>query len=160
MRLMSDHKNFSSHNIGLGKEDSEMEIFKSNHDPSSSLLPMTDLHKSAFPFATRNEVTKVKIRRLDDLMKTKTLKPGLMIKVDVQGYEQNVIRGGLETFKKANILLLELSFQELYQGQPLFEDIYDMIRPLGFEFYGNLGLMKHPKTGTPLDADCIFVKNT
>ena len=157
VKLMNNYKNFRSYNIGLGDEPAEMEMEESNHDPSSSLLPMAELHKDAFPFAEGGKKKKVQVKRLDDLEDELSIQGPMMIKVDVQGFEEKVIAGGLEVFAKAKILVLELSFQELYEGQPFFDDIYKMLIPLGFKFYGNMGLMKHPKTGLPLDADCLFV---
>lgn len=155
--LMKGYKNFEGYNIGLGSVESELDMEESNHNPSSSLLPMADLHKDAFPKAAGGSTKKVQVKRLDDIAPGLGLGDSIFIKVDVQGYELEVIRGGLDTFAKAKLLMLELSFQELYEGQPFFDDIYELIKPLGFRFYGNMGLMKHPKTGIPLDADCIFV---
>ena len=158
--LMGDYQRFSSYNVGLGDEESVMEMEESNHNPSSSLLPMGEIHKDAFPFAKGGKKKKVAIRRLDNMEAELNMEYPMMIKVDVQGFEAKVIAGGTNVFSKAKILLLELSFQELYQGQPFFDDIYEMIKPMGFKFYGNLGLMKHPKTGLPLDADCLFVNES
>ena len=157
-KLMNGYPKFSSLNIGLGTESVELNIKKSSHNPSSSFLPMTNTHKEAFPFTAGFEEVKVKVERLDDVVKSMKIGKNLMIKVDVQGFEENVIRGGLETFSKAKFLLLELSYQELYQNQPLFDNIYKLIAPLGFAFYGTLGNMSHPLDGSPLDSDCIFIK--
>jgi len=159
VNLMNNYSKFSSYNIGLGDSESTMVMEESNHDPSSSLLPMGELHKNAFPFAEGGKKKEVAIRKLDNLESEMNLEYPLLIKVDVQGFEDKVIAGGTSVFSKAKILLLELSFQELYQGQPFFDDIYKMIEPMGFKFYGNLGLMKHPKSGLPLDADCLFVRD-
>ena len=156
-KLMNGYKNFQSYNIGLGSAPSELEMEESSHDPSSSFLPMADLHKDAFPKASTNTKKTVQVKRLDDLESELDIRGNLMIKVDVQGFEKEVLLGGINVFSKAKFLLLELSFQELYKGQPFFDDIYSMLIPLGFKFYGNMGLMKHPKTGLPLDADCVFV---
>lgn len=156
-KLMGDYKNFTSYNIGLGDEPGELEMEESNHNPSSSLLPMGELHKDAFPFAEGGVKKKVQVRRLDDMEKELNLEYPMLIKVDVQGFEDKVVMGGLNVFAKAKVLVLELSFQELYEGQPFFDDIYKMLIPMGFKFYGSMGLMKHPKTGLPLDADCLFI---
>jgi FkbM family methyltransferase len=157
VKLMDGYKNFKSYNIGLGDELGELEMEESNHNPSSSLLPMGDLHKDAFPFAEGGVKKKVEVRRLDDMQAELNLQYPMLIKVDVQGFEDKVVKGGLEVFSKAKVLVLELSFQELYEGQPFFDDIYKMLIPMGFKFYGSMGLMKHPKTGLPLDADCLFI---
>ena len=159
-KLMNGYSNFTAHNIGLGDVSEELEMEESNHNPSSSLLPMGDIHKDAFPFAEGGVKRKVQVKRLDDIQKELNIEYPLMIKVDVQGFEKKVIKGGIDVFSKAKILVLESSFQELYEGQPLFDDIYKLLIPMGFKFYGNLHVLKHPKTGIPLDADCLFINES
>lgn len=159
-KLMDGYDKFKGYNIGLGDEVAQLEIVESKHNPSSSFLPMGELHKDAFPFAGDGTVRSVQVKRLDDLEKELNIEYPLMIKVDVQGFEEKVITGGINVFSKAKVLVLELSFQELYEGQPYFDDIYKMLLPLGFKFYGSMSLMKHPKTGIPLDADCLFVNES
>jgi hypothetical protein len=56
--------------------------------------------------------------------------------MDVQGFEDRVIAGGLRTLERASVLWVETSFVELYEGQPLFADIHDRLRDLGFEYRG------------------------
>ena len=158
--LMAGYDKYQGYNIGLGDADGVLDMEESSHNPSSSLLPMADLHKKAFPKASESMTKKVQVRKLDDIAPELNLGDHILIKVVVQGYEKKVIEGGLSTFAKAKLLMLELSFQELYEGQPFFDDIYQLIKPLGFRFYGNMGLMKHPVTGIPLDADCIFVNES
>lgn len=160
IKLMNGYGKFEAYNIGLGDEKGELEMEQNHHDPSSSFLQMSDLHISSFPQSKGGTKKLVEVKLLDELEGELNIQGPMLIKVDVQGFEGKVIKGGLNTFAKAKILILELSFQELYKGQPFFDDIYKMLIPLGFKFYGNMGLMKHTKTGLPLDADCVFVNES
>lgn len=158
--LMESCSKYQGLNIGLGDEETTIEMAQNAHSPSSSFLELDDMHKSAFPYATKSGTAQVRVRRLDDVANELKITPNTMIKVDVQGFEDKVIAGGLKTFSDAKVLLLELSFQHLYQGQPLFDDVYSTLRDLGFAFHGGLNLMQHPQSGLPLDADCIFVNES
>jgi len=60
------------------------------------------------------------------------LAPPGFIKVDVQGFEDRVIRGGLELLKKAKYCMLELSLISLYQESMLITDMNALMRSLGF----------------------------
>jgi FkbM family methyltransferase len=157
-KLMRGDRKFKAINIGLGDQDAELTMQKSSYAPSSSFLTMSDKHKIAFPQTADNQDVKVKVKRLDDVAKELKLGKNILIKVDVQGYEEMVLKGGIQTFSKATILIMELSFLELYEEQPLFDDIYQEVRKLGFKFMGITAQMPDPHDGLFMDADCIFIK--
>jgi FkbM family methyltransferase len=150
---------FQSFNCGLGDTKTSMTIHRSEYAPSSSLLPMADRHKELFPHTKNQTDETVSIDRLDDAAQKLNLEPELLIKVDVQGYEDKVISGGLNTFKKAKVLLMEASFSELYEGQPLFHDIYSKLKSLGFSYHGSIHQKKDKKTGEILFEDSVFIRN-
>jgi hypothetical protein len=76
----------------------------------------------------------------------------------VQGFEDKVIAGGPETIRKAKAIIIEVSFRELYEGQPLFEEIFELLSDKGFKFMGNLYQLLSPIDGAPLQADALFVR--
>lgn len=146
-------------NVALGAESGAIEMTASEHSPSSSILPQAETHAEAFPFTKGGKRVSVDVNRLDDLAPSLQLGRTIFIKVDVQGFEKHVIAGGVETFGKADVALLELSYEELYEGQALFGDIFDQMRGLGFAFHGTMAQMAHPADGRLLDADCFFVRH-
>ena len=81
----------------------------------------------------------------------------MLIKIDVQGFEDKVIAGGRNIIRRATILILETSFQPLYIGQPLFEDIYDSLKQ-DFRYMGSLSQSQSQIDGSALYEDSIFVK--
>lgn len=149
--------NFKAFNFALGAEDVETRIHRSEFSPSSSLLPMGDLHKRAFPQTSRETLERITVKRLDGMADLLTCDGNLLVKLDVQGYEDQVIAGGYETFRKA-IIIIETSFQVLYNGQPLFATMFDMLRRLGFAYRGNLGQLRNSLDGSVLQSDSIFIK--
>ena len=151
---------FQCYNVALGNFNGITKIFRSHFSPSSSLLEMAKLHEQAFPFTKKRWEEEVIVRRLDDVIEEKNLNliDNVFIKLDVQGYEKEVIYGGLNTFKKAKIVVTDISFYELYKRQPLFEDVYNLLLSIGFKYKGSINTTFHSKTGLPLFADAIFVK--
>jgi len=123
------------------------------------VLPMADLHKHNFPYTTRESIIKVRIAKLDDFIKDLNIEENLLVKMDVQGFEDKVITGGINTIKKASIIILETSFQSSYKGQPLFEDIYDLLKE-DFKYMGSLDQRLSPINGSALFSDSIFVRRT
>jgi FkbM family methyltransferase len=155
-------KRFKAYNIALGNFNGNEKIYKNEFSPSSSLLDMADLHKEVFPFTSEYEKEEVTVKRLDDFANEEniSLEPNILIKIDVQGYEDKVIEGGKETISKAKVVICEVEYLELYKGQPLFDDIYSQLKSLGFFYKGSLNNFYHPKTGLPLFADAIFLKRS
>jgi FkbM family methyltransferase len=145
--------------LALGDIDAELEMQRCAYSPSSSILPMTDLHRQAFPF-TAGVTTRerVRVRRLDDLAATLELRDDMLVKIDVQGFESHVIRGGEATLRRARSIIVETSFCTLYAGQPRFDDIYRSLCGLGFSYAGNWDQLTEPKSGRILQADAIFVR--
>ena len=144
----------------LGDTDSEVEMRPCSYSPSSSLLPMTDVHREAFPFtAGEGSPERIRVRRLDHVAPELDMRDGLLVKIDVQGFEAHVIGGGPQTLRRAQAIIVETSFAPLYKGQPCFDAIYRSLRDLGFEYAGNWEQLPDPKTGRMLQADAIFLRS-
>lgn len=73
----------------------------SDHSPSSSFLKSTEVCHTAYPQTENQETVGVALTTLDDWYTPRQcmLKPELLIKLDVQGYEDRVIEGGKAAFE-------------------------------------------------------------
>lgn len=151
---------FKAFNLALGNETGQVEMYRNEWSPSSSLLPMAKLHKDCFPYTQREEIEKINVVRLDDIAQQLKLDKPLLIKVDVQGFEDKVIMGGMNVFSQADVLMIEMSMEELYKGQFLFNDIYKILVNLGFQYRGVTGQLYHPQDGRILQAEVIFMKSS
>ena len=60
---------------------------------------------------------------------------------------------------QAKVLIVETTFQKLYDGQLLWKDIFDLLSKMGFIYMGNFHQMKSPLEGSVLQADSIFLKD-
>lgn len=155
---MKDDKNWEAMNIALGKEAGEVEMNKSAFSPSSSLLKETTLLKQIYPKNTSTEKEKIVVKKLDDVFPRLNVKKPFLVKMDVQGFEDRVISGGQNALKEATMILIETNFEKFYENQPLFGDIHEQLRALGFSYHGNSGQHWNPKTGEVLYEDSIFLK--
>ena len=146
------------HNLGLGEVNEERQIFRNEYSPSSSILEMLDLHKSNFDYAVNTTAEEISIRKLDGIFPGEIGKP-LLIKIDVQGYEMHVLKGGESVINQADVIIIETSFYHLYKDQPLFEDIYDYLKCRGFRYAGNVEQLVSPADQKILQADAVFIKD-
>jgi len=157
-RSMGHRSRFKAFNFAVGDNNGTTSFHRSGYSQSSSLLPMANLHKQAFPESASETQETVEIRTLDDALKRYPLEPEILLKIDVQGYEDRVILGARSTLAKCKLIIIEVSFRELYEGQPLFDTVYKMLNTEGFAYMGNLYQLLNPLDGSPLQADALFVR--
>jgi FkbM family methyltransferase len=145
-------------NVALGERKEQREIQRNEFSPSSSFLAMAETHKAAFPFTQRSSPETVEVVRLDDFVTGLDLRKPVLVKMDVQGFEDKVISGGADTIRQADVVIVEVSTIRLYDGQPLFAEIHGMMMNLGFQYRGNWDQLMSPLDGHILQADAIFMK--
>ena len=158
LKRMGHVPKFHAFNFALGDKAGKTKIHHNNFSPSSSLLPMEELHKKAFPHTDKVLIEEIDIRCLDDVTENLCIKDNVLIKIDVQGFEDKVILGGEKLISRASVLILETSFQPLYKGQPLFDDIYEMLKQKGFVYSGTEHTIRNPNDGSILQCDSVFCK--
>jgi FkbM family methyltransferase len=146
-------------NVAVGDRPGAIEFHRSSYSQSSSVRPMADAHRESFPESAGSRSVSVECVTLDTALAGLGLEPEIMVKLDVQGFEDKVIAGGLQTIRRASVVWIETSFVELYQGQPLFSDIHDRLRELGFRYHGSHAQLPSPRDDSILQADSIFVRD-
>lgn len=159
-KRMAGDARFTLFPVALGEEKGSLPIRHSSFHPSSSLLPMAALHEWLYPKSKEFTLEPVPVEQLDSILTEKALTGPVLVKIDVQGYEDRVIAGGTATLAKADLIIIETSFVTLYEGQPLFGDIYDALRALGFSYTGNREQHFDPKTQRLIYEDSLFERSS
>ena len=144
------------HNLALAEKTGRMTMHRSAYALSSSLLPMSDAHKQAYPYSAGSQPVEVEISTLDAICAP--LQGPFLIKLDVQGYEYGVLQGAAETLTRTAALIVETSFVELYEGQKLFNQVQALLNRAGFAYTGSWAQRNSPVNGQPLQQDAVFVR--
>lgn len=159
LKISSGDENIKAFNFALGDADEEIEMFHDDFSPSSSLLKMGKEHMDNFPYTGKQTNEKVIVRRLDGLDDFKRVDKEVLMKIDVQGFELNVVRGAVDFINSHSpFIILEVSFADLYVNEPAFDELYSFMRSLGYSFCGVLDQLYSPKDGKVLQADVMFEK--
>ena len=158
MQKMRGNKKFTAFNIGIGEEEGELEFEENQFSASSSFLKISNTHTKLFPETQNTKRIKLKIDKLDNFKSKLTIIDPLLIKIDVQGYEDLVLKGGINIVKSAKIIIIEASFEPLYKNQSLFREVFFYLDSLDFAFKGVIHQLYSPDNGRILQADCIFIK--
>jgi|CXWL01.1.fsa_nt_gi FkbM family methyltransferase len=78
------------------------------------------------------------------------------IKLDVQGYELEVLRGAEKTMSNAAFVLLEVSTWPYNLGGPLMDEVIEWMSEKGFIVYDVCGIHRR-NDGTLLQIDMLFI---
>jgi len=122
------------HQLCLGNEDTTTVINVSSFSDSSSLLDATPLEYEQYGISKAREET-VSVKKAADLIEQNILPVPDIIKLDVQGFELEVLKGMDQYLSQVSYLIVEVSFKEYYHGQPLFLDIANYVAGFNFNIY-------------------------
>ena len=105
---------------------------------SSALSISKDTRQTNYD-STRVKQLDVDMVTLDDIVNSfLNLEKPVLLKLDVQGYERNVLDGARETLQYVDSLVLEVPFVQLYDEQLLFPELNDYLERLDFHFVAPL----------------------
>ncbi|MCH7807183.1 MAG: FkbM family methyltransferase [Proteobacteria bacterium] len=150
-------------NFAFGAKIEETKINISENSQSSSLLTIKKEHTLAAPKSSYVGKETIEVKTLDAFWKEMDAscdRPSIMLKIDVQGFEDRVLKGGKSYFlPKVKLIQIEMSLVELYEGQMLFFELAKYLVNLGFNDLVFLRPgFKNKTTGRLLQCDGIFMR--
>ena len=150
----------------VGSESGEV-AFKLYRDRGhSSAYAPNERYREHFlgdAFAVEREI-RVAARRLDDVYRDEDLSTPDYMKLDTQGSELDILRGGARLLEEVAFVEAEVEFTHIYQDQPLFFDVAKFLYERGFELlylnrvFGNRRLYQGPARGQIVFADALFAR--
>ena len=150
-------KNITFHNLALGSSICSKEfLITSRMDSSSFLKVVSNTNKSK----NYNVIEKrdIKVSTLDEIFLNEKIPHPILIKMDVQGYELEVLKGAKNLLNKTDYLLLEVSENEMYQNQPTEKIIIEYLKDLNFEIFKANNWLSIKNTNFK-QRDILFYKN-
>jgi len=158
--LASRYPNIKPINCGVGSSDGSGTIHQNVYSDSSSFRLMKPISRQQFPFTEGRDVpVQVAIRTLDGIASQVPLGSRTMVKIDVQGFEDEVIRGAPKVLGAAEMVIIEVSFVSLYDGSPTFDQVNGMLREHGLRFAGCIDQLVGPLDGSILQGDALFIRD-
>lgn len=151
-------KNVKAFNMALSDENGSSEINVSKNFESSSLLNRAAILKKAYPESEYVRKETIQVGRLDDMLSVGDLKGNTLLKIDVQGFEHKVIAGGKKIIDAVAAVIIEFSYEPIYEGQWLFDETYRYFTDNGFKFIGMASQVSSKSVELPLYGDAIFVR--
>jgi FkbM family methyltransferase len=142
--------------LGLGATDGSGMLNVAGNSVSSSFLPMTRRHMEAAPMSSYTHAIEARVARLDSLESEVLSSPRTHLKLDVQGYEMEVLGGSVSSLSKVATVEVEVAFEPLYEGQPSMAEILRYLDEHGFQLVWLERSLLEPRTGFALQGDALF----
>jgi FkbM family methyltransferase len=139
--------------VALSSSEGTAQFHVADRADSSSLLKPGKGQERAFGVREARTI-EVPVKRLDDCVDINSLAHPILLKVDVQGGELGVFQG-CDPLAEVDFIYVELSFVELYEGQPLFQDVSEYLAGRGFTIAGVFNQVMTDEFG-PTQVDALF----
>jgi FkbM family methyltransferase len=148
------------HQLAAGAEHTTVNLNITRGSGLASILIPSETMRAQYTLAMTEVIKQVpvKVTPLDEVIPYDVTVD--LMKVDVQGFEHEVLRGARQTLKRTRALLIETNFASHYVGDGSFGSLYaQMTGEMGFDFWD----VSPPYRGTEgqaLWADAVFVNPT
>ncbi len=126
---------------------------------SSSLLPMRRAHAEAAPESEFIGTEDVAAERLDKIAASYVSDAPAFLKIDTQGHESQVLDGASGIMDALRGIQIELSLVPLYEGQALFDELYERMRSAGFSPWAIWPGFCDFRNGRMLQVDGVFFRD-
>lgn len=154
-QLFEGDSRVSLHQCALGPQEAVATMHVSAKDDSSSLLPITSHQRSIFRGTDETGTMEVRVGRLADFVHAGEVTSPALLKLDVQGYELEVLKGCEDLLERFSYVYAEGSFVELYSGQVLADQLIAWLRLREFRLAGVYGVVFDGQ-GRAVQADMLF----
>jgi len=129
--LSTRMKRLACFNVAVGSSDTSLQFHLASSVDSSSFFRTTAAQESVYGVKSINKQILVRQLSLSSLLHSYPCSDGFL-KIDVQGYELNVLSGCNNLSSYFKYIYVELSFVELYRGQPHFSEVANFLSRNGY----------------------------
>ena len=156
-KFFSYRDNINFYNFALGQKTEKKKFFLTKRKDSSSFLKINENINNA-DYLIENEIN-VNIHCLDNIINNQDLSDTTLVKIDVQGYELEVLKGSLRILKKIKFILIEVSENEIYKNQALSSDIINFLKQKNFSILRENKSTKIKKTNL-IQKDILLINDS
>ncbi|MDQ3021253.1 MAG: FkbM family methyltransferase [Bacteroidota bacterium] len=119
---------------------------------ANCLIPENEYIKSL------NKQRMIKIITIDSLIENNEIEIPDLVKLDIQGFELEALKGASKILGKSEAFVLETSLFEFTNGTPLLSEVVSFMSNKGYEIYDFPGFLRRPFDGALGQIDIFFAK--
>jgi FkbM family methyltransferase len=131
MGMLTSDPKWTAHNFALGELSGRAKLNVSMFNTYSSLLSQTSNARAFEASSFVDHIEEVDVFRLDDVYNLQASdRP--FLKIDTQGFEQQVLRGAPKMLKDVLGVMLEIPIVRMYEEVWSFEEALQFMKSVGF----------------------------
>ena len=157
-KLFKFDQNVILHEGAVGPEAKNVSMHVSARDDSSSLLPIGEKQTNVFPGTEELSLEEISVAPLNHYVQSDDLVSPALLKIDVQGFELEVLKGCGDFLEKFDYIYVECSFVELYKEQALADEVIQYLIYHSFKLNGIYNTF-YDKKGIAVQGDFLFSKD-
>lgn len=148
---------WEAHHYALGDKKETAMINIAGNSYSSSLLDMLPSHLKSAPKSKYIGQEEIQIKTLDSIFSTLSSQTdSIYLKLDTQGFEENVLKGAENSLHNIDTIQLEMSLTPLYKDELLFNEMYQHLYQKKYRLVAVEPGFTDEDTGQLLQIDGIF----
>jgi FkbM family methyltransferase len=138
---------------GAGQKDEKKYLTIWDDLQGSSFLP-----EESENLKTDNKQRAIDIITIDGIIQSGKFAVPELVKLDIQGFELEALKGASGLFGKTEVFILEVSLFPFIKGMPVFADVVNFMLEKGYLVYDFPGFLRRPLDGALGQCDICFVK--
>ena len=110
------------------------------------------------PMEDKRTPRMVEMWPIDSLVQTHQIEVPDLVKIDVQGYELEVLKGAQMLFGKTELFIIEASLHNKHKSFPLIADAFAYMNERDYVLYDFAGFLRQHHDGSLVECDLCFIK--
>lgn len=151
--LCSDFEDISWVEAGAGSKKGKLVQTIWDDLEGSSFLPAVD--EKLFQGGKQREVD---ILTIDSLLASRSLNAPDLVKLDIQGFELEALKGAISLFGNTELFIMEASLFSFMNNMPILREVIQFMEERGYEVYDIPGYIRRPSDGALAQVDLAFAK--
>jgi FkbM family methyltransferase len=149
--IVARHPRFSYLLTAVGDEPGELVMNLTPDCDGSSALD--------YPGADPARQRRIPVDTVDNLLAAGKLMNPDLVKIDVQGFEMHVLRGGQRLFASAEVFIIETNLYRFMPACPLLHEVVAYMAERGYRIFDLAGSLRRPFENDLAQIDVVFVSD-
>lgn len=143
-------------NCGIGSKNENKNIFINSETAASSYLNLKNEENYFRNIKTINKEQTV-LKTIDYYLNEKKIIFVDLMKIDVQGYENEVLKGAINSLEKIHLIEIEIVFVNYYEQKNSFYEIEKILTNHNFELFSLSSLNLNKSDDSLRNLDALYI---
>lgn len=160
LEKIASQQDVKTHNLALSEQNGSTSFFKQSISHLGSINPINKDSKDSLGYARNavNQEVEVQCMTLDQFFESEGIASIDILKIDVQGHEASVLRGGGSALLKTTCVMVEVSLYDFNKNSEGIFGVEQIMKKFGFELWDISKISKNPLNLRTDWIECVYRK--